>query len=275
MTQRKNVMQNPILRYDNVLLDSIERERNGVDFFCSGHDKIVFKKMIEEINTFCGTDFHYLAEINAFYIPGSGAIMAHYLDRFQSESIRGYLIPQIVSDRVSECERIVLSAYLHFKNSDAYISPPSKPAPAQIITRYDHAFKALKPKRLKGDLLSLACNPRDAFYLPFTMRMLASWKIPVLEGVYTTYLDGASITNQSVGLPVHAEAYYPPLPFIRRELKLTALHSLKYYPSENTIKLIKKCMHDPDKDIASAADKTFRFWEKHTLLKCTEDGSVL
>lgn len=39
------------------------------------------------------------------------------------------------------------------------------------------------------------------------------------------------------------------------------------YRSENTIKLIKSCMNDPDKDICSAAKKTFRFFEKRSRSK--------
>jgi len=253
------------LRYDKVVLDLIEKERKGLDFYCPESDKIVLEKMFKKINEYCGTDFHYLAEIAAFNITGSGTIMVQYLDQFQSESVRGYLIPQITTDRVKDCARIVLSSYLHFKRSDEYISAPYKPAPAQIYTRYDNAFRDLKPKKLKDDLLSLACNPRDAFYLPFTMRMLASWQIPVLESVFSSYVDSSSITHESVGLPIQSENYYPPLSFIRRELKFTAIDILKYYPSESTIKLINSCINDPDKGIRSAAKKTLRFLEKHSL----------
>lgn len=253
------------MRYNIVLLDSIERERKGVDFCCQENDKIVLEKMINKINEYCGTDFHFLAEIDAYNIPRSGIIMVQFLDQFQSESIRSYLIPQIVSDRVTDCAKIVLSSYLRFKNSNEYISAPFKPAPAQIYTRYDNAFKDLKPKKLKEDLLSLAWNPRDAFYLPFTMRMLASWQIPVLERIFSSYVDSSSITHEAVGLPLQSENYYPTLSFIRRELKFTAIDSLKYYPSEGTIKLIRGCMRDQDKDICLAAKKTLRFLEKHAL----------
>lgn len=252
--------------YNNkVLLDSIDREKNGVDYFCQENDKIVLGKMIDKINKDCGTDFHFLAEIDAFNIPKSGAIMVQYLDQFRSESVRSYLIPQIVSDRVKDCAKIVLLSYLHFKYSDEYISAPDKPAPAQIYTRYDNAFRELKPKKLKEDLLSLAYNPRDAFYLPFTMRMLASWQLPDLERVFISYLDSASITHESVGFPVLTGNYYPPLSFIRRELKFTAIDSLKYYPSKNTFELIRNCTKDSDKDICSAAKKTLSFLEKHSL----------
>ena len=253
------------MKYDKVLLDSIERERNGSDYCCPERDKAVLETMLDQINDACGTDIHFLAEIDALNIPGAGTIMAQYLDRFQSESVRGYLIPQIVSDRVPDCAGIVLSAYLHFKNSDAYISAPNQLAPAHIYTRYDHAFRALKPKRLKEELIRLAGTPRDAFYLPFTMRMLASWRIPALEGVFASYMDSAGITHTSVGLPTESENNYPPLSFIRRELKFTAIACLKYYPSERTIKLIDRCIHDPDKDICAAAKKTKTYLEQHAL----------
>lgn len=253
------------MNYNKVLLDSIDRERKGVDYICPESDKKVLEKMIDKINKNCGTDYHFLAEIDAFNIPESGKIMVQYLEQFQSESIRSYLIPQIVSDRVQDCARIVLSSYLHFKNSDEYISAPCKPAPAHIYTRYDNAFRVLKPKKLKEELFSLACNPRDAFYLPFSMRMLASWKIPDLERVFTSYMDSSNITHESVGLPAQSENYYPSLSFIRRELIFTAIDCLKHFPSENTLKLIKRCMNDPDKDICSAAKKTLRFLGKHAL----------
>ena len=253
------------MRYNKILLDNIDREKKGIDYVIQESDKKIFAEMIDKINEHCGTDFHYLAEIDAFNIPKSGAIMVQYLDRFQSETIRGYLIPQIVSDRVENCAAIVLLSYLHFKSSDEYISSPGQPAPADIYVRYDNAFRRLKPKRIKTELLALAYNPRDAFYLPFTMRMLASWKMPDLEAVFTSYMDSPSITAESVGLPEQSENYYPPLSFIRRELKFTAIDCLRYYPSEDTIELIRNCTNDPDKDIRMAAEKSLRFIEKHSL----------
>lgn len=251
------------MAYNKVILDSIERERNGSDYFCQLDDKKTLKTMIDKINENCGTGIQYLAEIDAFNIPGSGTIMAQYLDQFQSESIRGYLIPQIVSDRVKDCATIVLLSYLHFKESDEYISAPGEPAPAHIYVRYDNAFRALKPKKLKNELLSLAYNPRDAFYLPFTMRMLASWRPPDLDCVFASYMEDDIITHESVGLPVQSENCFPPLSFIKRELKFTAIDCLKYYPSVNNLQLIKSYVDDPDKDISSAAKRSLSFAEKH------------
>lgn len=250
--------------YDKVLRYNIDRERKGIAYITSEQDKIVLEKMTKEINEHCGTNIHYLAEIDFYCIHNSGEIMAQYLNRFQSESVRGFLIPQIVADKIEDCDKIVLQSYLHFKDSDEYISGPNEPAPAHIYVRYDNAFRKLKPKRLKTDLLLLAHNPRDAFYLPFTMRMLASWKIPEMETVLISYYDSNNITEKSVDLPEMTENCFPPLSFIRRELRFTAIDGLKYYPSERTIGMIRKCIDEPDKDVSSAAKKALAYIEKHS-----------
>lgn len=251
------------MNYDKELLDSIERERIGSDYFCQLDDKKILTTMIDKINENCGTSIRYLAEIDAFNIPGSGTIMVQYLNQFQSESIRSYLIPQIVSDRVKDCAKIVLLSYLHFKDSDEYISAPGEPAPAHIYVRYDNAFRTLKPKKLKYELVSLAYNPRDAFYLPFTMRMLASWRIPDLDGVFASYMGDDKVTHESVGLPEQAENSFPSLSFMKRELKFTAIDCMKYYPSVRNLQLIICHLDDPDKDIGFAARRALRFIEKH------------
>lgn len=253
------------MTYNKVLLDSIEREKKGVDYCYHEKDGMVLKKMLIDINESLGTDFHYLAEIDAFDIHGSGQIMARYLGQFQSESIRAYLIPQLVSDGIDQCADIVLQSYLHFKKSDEYIANQGKPSPAHIYVRYDNAFRRLKPKRLKAELLALSYNPRDAFYLPLTMRMLASWKLPAMEEILLSYLDGSKIADESVGLPSGAENYFPRLSSFQRELKFTAIEGLKYYPTERNIELIRMYLNNPDKDISMAAKKTYKYLEKHGL----------
>lgn len=244
--------------YKKVLLDSIEREKRGTDYVYTDSDKEILRGLLQEINMYAGTQFQYLAELDAFTIPGSGSIIARYISRFASESVRGYLIPQLVSDRIKDCDKIVLQLYWHFKSSDEYIAKQGKPAPAHIYVRYDNALKALKPKRLKEDLLMLAHNPRDVFYLPFTMRMLASWKVPELKELLLTYSSAANITAQDVGLGKNPNNYLPPLDFIRRELRFTAIKGLKYYPSTETIEILNQCAIDSDVDIRVAAQKTLK-----------------
>ena len=167
--------------YSEVLVDSIEREKKGIDYICPKADKELLRELLDEINSHAGTDYHYLAELDAFNIPGAGNIVAKFITEFSSEEVKGYLIPQMVSDKIKDCDKIVLQLYEQFRLSDEYVAKPGEPAPAHIYVRYDNAFKILKPKRLKKNLMEIAHSPRDAFYLPFTMRMLASWKMPEMK----------------------------------------------------------------------------------------------
>ena len=244
----------------NILLKlSIEEERSGKQYGCSEGDKDLLQAMMKEINSCFGTKLHYLAELDHCHIKGSGEIIAKYIQSFQSESVKAYLIPQMVLDKTQDCDLLIYQLYMHFKASDAYRAKPGKPSPAHIFVRYDNAFRRLKPKRLKAELLALAGHPQDAFYLPLTMRMLASWKLPATEEILLSYLDGSKITAESVGLPPEEENRFP---FIRRELKFTAIEGLKYYPTERNTALIRSYTNDPDKDISMAAKKTSKYWEK-------------
>lgn len=244
----------------NILLRlSIEEERSGKQYSCSEGDKDLLRAMMKEINSCFGTKLHYLAELDHYHIKGSGEIVAKYSQSFQSESVKAYLIPQMVLDETQDCDLLIYQLYMHFKASDEYRAKPGKPSPAHIFVRYDNAFRRLKPKRLKAELLALASHPQDAFYLPLTMRMLASWKLPATEEILLSYLDGSKITAESVGLPPEEEHRFP---FIRRELKFTAIEGLKYYPTERNIALIRSYTNDPDKDISMAAKKTSKYWEK-------------
>ena len=47
--------------YSKVLLDSIDREKAGLDYICSEQDRTILDKMFTEINTTLNTNFHYIA----------------------------------------------------------------------------------------------------------------------------------------------------------------------------------------------------------------------
>lgn len=126
--------------------------------------------------------------------------MAEYIERFSSESVKGYLIPALVSDKVPNCDKLILQLYLHFRSSAEHIAAPQVPSPAHIYIRHDNAFKTLRPKKLAKELTALAHGPRDAFYLPFTMRMLASWKLPEMKNLLISYAMNDWITAQDVGI---------------------------------------------------------------------------
>lgn len=246
-------------KYISILNDAIRDEIAGVDYTYDEHDKEILKKMFAEINLQTGSKYNYLAEVAELAMHGTGSIMAQYIDSFDSESIRGYLIPHIVSDRVCCSMEIVLRSYLHFRASKEFISKAGEPSPAHIYVRYDNAFKSLKPKRLATELYAIVKEPRDAYYLPLTVLMLSSWKISDMEELLLAFLDGTSITAESVGLGTDGyEKYYPSLDTIKRELRFTALAGLVHFNTERTIKAIESVVHDADKDIANAARKKLK-----------------
>ena len=106
-------------------------------------------------------------------------------------------------------------------------------------------------------MLELACNPRDAYYLPFTMRMLAAWRVPELKEQLLYYLNGTEITLERLGVQ-EEEQFNSLLTHIRRELKFTALDGLKYFPSEDVYQIVKCYTFDADFDIRIAAEKTLK-----------------
>lgn len=252
--------------YNKILVDFIEKEKSGADFWYSDADRVSLKKMLREVNSILGTNFQYLAEFAAFDIRGAGPIVARYIDQFESESVRGYILPQMVSDKVQDCDKIVLRLYHHFKASDSYISTPGRPSSAHIHVRYDDSFKRLKPRRLQHELMELVCNPRDAFYLPFTVRMLASWRTPGMQELLLSYLDGKSVTGQAIGLYEKTENVDSLIEGIKRELTFTAIEGLKHFPTADTLLTLKRYVDSPDRDIRSAAMKTIKVFQKKSPL---------
>ena len=216
-------------------------------------------ELFSEINQYTGRNIQYLAEIDALDICGAGKIYAKYITKFSSESVKGYLIPQIVADRVKDSDRLLLQLYRGFKQSEEYIAKPGESSPAHIYVRYDNAFKRLKPRRLANDLMEFAYNPRDAFYLPFTMRMLSSWKIEEMRDLLIRYACGndLNIFGTERGNTDDTKSC-PPIEFMKRELKFTAIDGLKYFPSPEVVALIKSFIDSDDKDIQTAAKQTLK-----------------
>lgn len=249
------------LIYSKILTDSIEREKKGIDYCCSERDRLLLNELFDKINALTGTDIKYLAEIDALRIHGSGEIIADYITRFSSESIKSYFIPQLIFNKIKDCDKLILQLYLHFRTSSEYISDPGFPAPSNIYVRYDNAFRTLKPKRLKKELVKLVYSPRDVFYLPFTTKMLASWMIPELEDLLVVYSSSSNITARDVGIIGDCGDYYPSVSFMKRELRFISIESLRYYPSERVCKVIDQYVEDPDPDIRSVAKKVLKLME--------------
>ena len=252
------------LMYGAVLRDAIEKEIKGEDYFYSASDKVLLQEMFAEINRCLGTNIRYLVEMDAFIYHGSGEIVARYIKQFETEGVQAFLLPQIIADKIPDCDLLTYELYMHFKCSDSYISQPFKPSPAHISVRYDNAFRRLKPRRLKAELLELARSPRDAEYLPLTMRMLASWRVPQMHDILLSYADSDRLTPADVGLdPNDDRRRAPTLETIKRNLKFTAIAGLKYYTTPEAKSVLNRFSAYDDKDFREAAEKSLAFVAKH------------
>ena len=246
-----------------ILIDySIRMEKAGEAYRYSSQDKKILEALFFDLNSTLSTDIHYLAEMDHYQIFGSGKIVEKYILSFQSESVKSYLMGQMVVDKIPSCCDLIYQMYMHFRDSDEYIAKRGEPSPAHIYVRYDNCFRRLKPKRMKAELFQLAKHPRDAHYLPLTMRMLASWKPQGMRDLLLQYLDGSVITPKSIQLPEDDSSYYPPTTFVRRELQFTAIAGLKYYPSDDVLEILRPYCFSSDVDIRMAATKTVKAIEK-------------
>lgn len=250
------------LEHNRVLRDSIAREIEGTDYIGKDEDKSLLLSLMDTINTEKGTNIQHLAELDLFHVLGAGEIIARYINQFASEAVKAYLIPQLVLDKVKDCDKIVLQLYLQFQESNEYISLPDRPAPAHIYVRYDNAFRKMKSKRIANDLLRILTYPRNAFYLPLTVNMLASWKILELQNILLMYAMPNNISMEDIGMSEDDQSYFPPFSYICRELRFTAINGLRYYPSDEALNTIRICMHDLDPDIRCAARKVMNKFSK-------------
>lgn len=250
--------------HEAVLRDAIQKEIRGEDYLYTAQDKVLLGKMFAEINRSLGTHIRYLAEMDAFIYHGSGEIVARYIKQFETEGVRAILLAQIIADKIPDCDLLTYELYMHFKCSDSYISQPFKPSPLHITGSYDNAFRRLNPRRLKAELLELARSPRDAEYLPLTMRKLASWRTPQMLDILLAYADSDWLTPADVGLdPNDDRRRAPTLETINRNLKFTAIAGLKYYTTTEAKAVLNRFSAYDDKDFREAAEKSLAFVAKH------------
>ncbi len=245
-----------------VLQASIEREKNGIGYIYSEQDRNILKLMLNELNLALNSNFQYLAELALQNLVGAGKIFVKWIEKFSSHTIKSILLQQIIIDKVKDSDFLALRLYNDFKNSNEYIAQKETTAPAHIYIRYDNAFSKLKSQRIQNELLNLMKFPRDAFYLPFTFRMLLSKKLPELEHILISYLDEKNLTCDLLGVD-NSDGYYPPITFIQRELKFSCIYGLRFYPSQNTLKILGDFLNTNDTDIKEATRKTIKYIKTH------------
>lgn len=237
----------------NLLLSNIEREKAGLDYCYGPEDREQLRGMLGEVNRELGTSLRYLAEIDAYDLVGAGEIFYRYIDGFQSESVRAYLLPQIVADKVMGCDALLLRLYRHFENSREFL-PVNGWLPAHIYVRYDNAFRKRKPKKLKAELLTLAREPVNFFYLPFTMEILARWQVPPMADLLLAYGSG----KMQFPAAFRQGLSEGQLAFAERQTRFTVIACSAYFPTEEVVGLVGEFARDGDPDIRQAADKALK-----------------
>ena len=244
--------------YTRFIQYQIDQEIAKTEYVYDEADGALLREMFEKMNCQCGSSYHYLAEIVFHLTPGASWIVLEYFERFHSEGVRAFLLPQLLYDKNLPDARIILDGYLRFKNSPDYISGKDKPAPVYISASYDSALKKLKPKKLKAELEALVAYPRDVVYLPFTMRMLASWRSPVVEQQLRRYFDPTTISVQEFGLPEDSAHFFPPVSSMRKELLFFAIACSVYYPSVENITNVRQFLVSDDQNLRIAAQKAMK-----------------
>ena len=246
--------------YTKMMQNRIDDELAKIDYVYDEADGKTLHEMFEKISCQCGVSYHYLSEIANILTPNASKIVLEFFDRFQSEGVRAFLLPQLLYDygKSFPDPKIILNGYLRFKQSPVYISEKGKSSPAYIYARYDNALKKMKPKKIKTGLEALVACPRDVIYLPLTMRMLASWKSSAVEAQLSRYFYPATITAQEFGLPEDAVDFFPPVSFMRKELLYYAIASSVYFPTEENIANVQKYLVSDDQNLRMAAQKAMR-----------------
>lgn len=214
----------------------------------SEEDQAVLSSLLHEINVHLGTSISTFAELASLHLHGCGEIVAKYIRLFSSESAKMELLHHLVYDRVADCGTLLLHLYKHYLQS--------KDTTSDILCReefYDNAFWKLKSKHMANDLLELICDPANSYALPLTLQMLSSWKYPCLPERLLEFVDFDN-SHEADNLRTYHNYH-----FICRELRLSALSCLRYYPTPEVLSLLKKYANDMDNDIRKCADRSLAY----------------
>lgn len=250
-----------IVYHDVLLKDSIKAEKAGKEFIINKNDKNLIYQLLKELRKKTNVNYKYLSEIAYYKVEGAGEVVEKYIREFEDEEIKAALVHHLVDDHISEAAELILNLYLGFRSSNRFVSQPEVSAPLSITTNYDNAFWRLKPKKLRQQLFDIISNPRDAYYLPLTVGMLASWKVDGLDTLLLRYLSNGGITREELGLVDISKAYYPSYEDISRELIFTALSCLKYYNSISVASTIQKYANSKDEDVRKCALKSLNYMQ--------------
>ena len=222
----------------NSIISAIKDREAALDITdppLSERDQKIMNEMIREINAAGGTKLRGFSDAIDHYAPGAADIVAGYVHQFASHSIRSSLLFHIVGNRTysckpaKNCEDILWDLYTQYRASTEF--------PDNVTSlEFDNAYMRVKPKKLLAEMISLAQNPVDFCWMPLTMRMLASLKIPVIGELLEHYFDHPEVIRAGLEASCTPDLYGEEE--LQRKLRrradtgyYTAIAGLKYYPS--------------------------------------------
>ena len=246
--------------FGRAIVDAIIDEQNGKGPRLTDSDKAVLKQLCNEINQTYpnGYQFEYVEELRMLPLPkGVSSILLKYIYQFESETCRAYLMQKMFHDepQIENLDRIIMDLYHHFRASHYYISPPDSPAPAHIYVRYDNTFARLKSPNIMPELVELLKSRRELEILGITAEMIAKkWAPKELGEIMAAHLMNKNVTRADIGLPEEGN-YYPSLETIVRQTSFNAISCLRFYPSEENLKILMDYTNHPDKELAKYAQQ--------------------
>lgn len=216
-------------------------------------DILTMHAFLADIHAATGHFFFDFADFCAAPVCGAAPVIESCIFRFHSQAIRASMLAPLTADPPENCDALILELYRGFQVSVEYISHPGYPPPRHITVQFDRAFCALAPRHMAQDLLHLLSNPRDAYYLPGTLKMLASWQMPELEEILIQFMDGYIVNQYRLGIDDTRLHYLPSVETIRRELELSAMNCLRHYPTPRTIAVLSRYARGWDPDFSAKA----------------------
>jgi hypothetical protein len=190
-------------------------------------DSILIDEMISEINAL-GFEFEYLTDIDRLVLTNADIvnIILDYMGRFDNFGIAADLVVSLghKSNKYATERLIDLfeGSHDYFRHGHA--------------VGFDNTFNRIKDKRYIGKYLEWLKDEEVANELPFTMLMVARWKVPEAKPLFLGYLDLDKET----------------------QLVYTSIKALPYYIDEESIEKVASMQNHQNRDIADFATKTLK-----------------
>lgn len=229
-------------KYEKKLNYYIELEKSGRLFDYSRNDRKILDEMFSIINKEFDYDVHYISQLYFYKYYGTGNIINNYIEGFDSEKIKSYLSRQMVCEKVDNCAKKIMNLYLHFKNTDEY---KALDRDVNFVTclNYDWNFMELRSRKIKRELLELASNLRDATYLMGTMKMISTWRLQEMEIMAKNHLEIEKYSFKDLMIEESDPLSNDSLRVFKSYLEELGLYCLRYYPTDENIKIIEKYLY--------------------------------